>query len=106
MFLQAQQNGTMTYPRSQIVAEGESGFFHVLSRCGRRAFLCGHDKASGQCFEHRRQWIEARILELAECFAVSVYVYAVIDKAEQLGQVWMKGVIASTAKRILRKRPT
>ena len=69
----------MTYPRSQIVADGEPGFYHVVSRCVRRAFLCGRDKQSGQCFEHRRQWIEARILELAECFAVSIHAYAVMS---------------------------
>lgn len=69
----------MTYPRSQLVAEDEPGFYHVVSRCVRRAFLCGCDKLTGQCFEHRRQWIEARILELANCFAVSVYAYAVMN---------------------------
>ena len=69
----------MTYPRSQLVAEDKPGFYHVVSRCVRRAFLCGRDKLTGRCFEHRRQWIEARILELAECFTVSVYAYAVMN---------------------------
>ena len=32
------------------------------------------EEASAEC---RYAWIEARILELAECFAVSVYAYAV-----------------------------
>ncbi len=67
----------MTYPRSHIVAEGKPGYFHVVTRCVRRAFLCGWDKLTGQSYEHRRQWIEARILEQAECFAVSVYAYAI-----------------------------
>ena len=75
----AWQNAGMTYPRSHIVSDGEPGFFHVVSRCVRRAFLCGQDKHSGRCFEHRRHWIEARILELAECFAVSVYAYSVMS---------------------------
>ena len=38
-----------------------------------------HSIGNGQCFEHRRQWIEARILELADCFAVSVYAFAVMS---------------------------
>ena len=72
-------NSAMTYPRSHIVADGEPGFFHVVSRCVRRAFLCGQDNVTGRSFEHRRHWIEARILELAECFAVSVYAYSVMS---------------------------
>jgi REP element-mobilizing transposase RayT len=69
----------MTYPRSHLVSEAEPGFYHVVSRCVRRAFLCGKDRVTGRCFEHRRQWIEDRILELADSFAVSVYSYSVMS---------------------------
>ena len=69
----------MAYPRSQLVSVEEPGFFHCVSRCVRRAFLCGFDQHSGKNFEHRRQWIEDRIFELAESFAVSVYAYAVMS---------------------------
>ncbi|MGY6552958.1 MAG: transposase [Wenzhouxiangella sp.] len=75
----AWNNAGMTYPRSHLVSEDESGCYHVVSRCVRRAFLCGKDKLTGKCFEHRREWIEKRILELAECFTVSVYAYAVMS---------------------------
>ena len=67
----------MAYPRSQLVSDEEPGFFHCVSRCVRRAFLCGFDQQTGKDFEHRRQWIEDRIFKLAQCFAVSVYAYAV-----------------------------
>jgi len=69
----------MTYPRSHLVSEDEPGFYHVVSRCVRRAFLCGFDKVTKKCFKHRRHWIEDRILELADCFSVSVYSYAVMS---------------------------
>jgi len=78
----AWNNVSMTYPRSHLVSEEEPAFYHVISRCVRRAFLCGEDKLTGQCFEHRRQWIEERILGLAECFAVSVYAYAVAQATQ------------------------
>jgi|GEM_PF-4210848 len=72
-------DGSMTYPRSHLVSEEEPGFYHVVSRCVRRAFLCGQDRVTGRCFEHRRAWIEDRILELADAFAVSVFSYSVMS---------------------------
>src|SRR3546814_2108216 len=69
----------MTYPRNQLVPPGSPGTYHCVSRCVRRAFLCGEDRYSGQSFEHRRQWIEDRLHQLAEVFAVSLWAYAVMS---------------------------
>ena len=69
----------MTYPRHQLVAPGSPGVYHCVSRCVRRAFLCGEDRYSGQSFEHRRQWVEDRLHQLAEVFAVSLWAYAVMS---------------------------
>ena len=69
----------MTYPRHQIVDPEAGGFFHCVSRCVRRAFLCGQDSYSGRSYGHRKAWVEERLLELAECFAVGLYAYAVMS---------------------------
>ena len=63
----------MTTARSQLVDANAPGYYHCISRCVRRASLCGLGQLTGQSFEHRLDWIEERLLELAEIFAVSLY---------------------------------
>ncbi len=69
----------MTSARSILVDPDTPGFYHCISRCVRRAWLCGVDSYSGTSYEHRRTWVEQRLLELAEIFAVGVYAYAVMS---------------------------
>ena len=68
----------MTYPRSHLV-DPHGGYYHVCSRCVRRAWLCGTDATTGYNFDHRRQWLEQRILQMAEIFAVDLCGYAVLS---------------------------
>lgn len=69
----------MGYPRHLTVPPNTPGLYHCTSRCVRRAFLCGEDALTGESFEHRRQWIEDRILGLARVFAVAIHGYAVMS---------------------------
>ena len=70
----------MATPRRNLVDPAQSGVFHCVSRCVRRAFLCGSDAYSGQDYEHRRAWIRDRLHELTELFAIEVHSYAVMSK--------------------------
>jgi hypothetical protein len=52
---------------------------HAMSRCVRRAFLCGEDPYSGKSYEHRRQWIRDRIEFLASAYAIDCLTYTVLS---------------------------
>ena len=45
----------------------------------RRAFLCGWDALSGKSFDHRKQWVQQRLEELAALFAVDICGFAVLS---------------------------
>jgi REP element-mobilizing transposase RayT len=68
----------MATARRLLVDPAEGGFFHCISRCVRRAYLCGQDAVTGRDFEHRRMWVRDRVRELASVFAVDIYAYAVM----------------------------
>jgi hypothetical protein len=42
----------MTQPRSTLVSLDDTPWYHVVSRCVRRAYLCGFDRHSGRNFEY------------------------------------------------------
>jgi REP element-mobilizing transposase RayT len=63
----------MTMPRRQLVDVAVTRYYHCISRCVRRAFLCGEGVT------HRKAWIEARLELLAKHFAISVCGFAILD---------------------------
>lgn len=69
----------MTTARQDLITLGASGWFHLVNRCVRRAFLCGEDVVSGHNYDHRRGWIRDRLLELSNLFAIDVYAFSVMS---------------------------
>ena len=69
----------MTTARSQQVSLEDTPYYHCVSRCVRRAFLCGEDHVTGQNYEHRKPWVVEKLKELSEVFAIDVCAYAIMS---------------------------
>jgi len=57
-------NNAVTRSRRQQISLDAPPFYHVVSRCVRRVFLCGKDELTGRSFEHRRQLIQDDMLHV------------------------------------------
>lgn len=69
----------MTRPRSTLVSASDTPYYHVISRCVRRAFLCGEDHHTGNNYDHRREWVIERLALLSQAFSISLCSYAVMS---------------------------
>lgn len=69
----------MPLARKHQISLVDTPYYHCVSRCVRRAFLCGSDPLSGRNYEHRRQWVEDRLLFLAQVFCIDVCAFAVMS---------------------------
>ena len=72
----------MTMARKQLVDVEMTRYYHCISRCVRRAFLCG------ERFEHRKDWIENRRRELVGHFFGSAS--RLQEAATAKGRQWLK----------------
>ncbi len=69
----------MAIARSNQIDLSATPYYHCMTRCVRRSYLCGQDNLSGKDYSHRKPWIVARIKHLASVFAIHVCAYAIMS---------------------------
>jgi REP element-mobilizing transposase RayT len=69
----------MTYARKSLISLQDTPYYHVVSRCVRRAWLWGFDRYAGKDYSHRRAWVLERLRYLSVMFSVDVCAYAVMS---------------------------
>ena len=86
----------MPTPRSQQISLTDTPYYHCISRCVRRTYLCGIDSITQKDYSHRKQWLTERLTLLSKTFAIEVCAYAIMSNHshlvlkinEALGQSW------------------
>jgi hypothetical protein len=63
----------MATARARLVDVTVTRWYHCISRCVRQAFLLGEGP------ENRKKWIEDRLKELADIFAIAVGGFSILD---------------------------
>lgn len=74
----------MAKARKTQVSLEATPYYHCVTRCVRRSFLCGVDSYSGQSYEHRRQWVEDRLYKLISVFAIELCAFSVMSNHTHL----------------------
>src|SRR5436190_17956860 len=69
----------MTTARSAQIDYSATPYYHLISRCVRRSYLCGVDQQTGKDYSYRKQWLVDRIKKLATIFSVHICAYAVMS---------------------------
>ena len=69
----------MTIARRKHLRLDITPYYHCVTRCVRRAFICGLDQLTGRNFSHRRDWIEKHLFVLSEAFCIDIAGYAILS---------------------------
>ncbi len=74
----------MPTPRKQLVSLMDTHWYHCVSRCVRRAWLCGVDPYNGIDYSYRRDWVVERMEQLVDAFSIDVAAFAIMSNHTHL----------------------
>ena len=69
----------MATARSEQVNLEATPYYHCMTRCVRRSYLCGVDSYSNKDYSHRKEWMVSRLKYLANIFAIKICAYAIMS---------------------------
>ncbi|MEZ8099319.1 transposase [Vibrio bivalvicida] len=69
----------MTTARKQQICVDATPYYHCVSRCVRRSFLCGTDPVTKQNYEHRRAWVKRKMMALTQLYCIDICAYAIMS---------------------------
>lgn len=69
----------MPTARAAQVDYSVTQYYHLMSRCVRRSYLCGTDNETGKDYSHRKQWLIDRIKYLSDIFSIHICAYAIMS---------------------------
>lgn len=74
----------MATARKKLINCADTTIYHCITRCVRRARLCGKDPLTHKDYEYRRHWVEQRLHQLQTVFSLEVLAYAVMPNHTHL----------------------
>lgn len=74
----------MTIARKYLINYSQTRFYHCMSRCVRQGFLLDSVKVNGAHYNYRNDWVQRRLLFLADAFAIDVLSFAIMDNHTHL----------------------
>lgn len=69
----------MPTPRKQLISLIDTPWYHCVTKCVRRAWICGVDPYDGRDYSHRRQWVVDRMNHLTQAFSIDIASYAIMS---------------------------
>jgi len=89
-------------PRKAVFDPHEVGVYHCINRCVRRTRLCGIDLLTGKSYEHRKRWLQNRLMFLAGVMAIDVegftlmsnHLHAILRNRPDIADRWSAEEVA------------
>ena len=67
------------FARVEVFASDEIAVVHVMARTVRRCFLLGDDAVTGKNYDHRKQWIDDKIVHQARHFGIDLLCQSILS---------------------------